>query len=120
MGGIVRRAAEDPVVAQVVPDVLRIDAEHEANCRDAIAQARLLTSDDEREPPVLLPSEKLQQMVQKSGWPPRYRALLWAMSGNEARRAAEANGSTYAQLISHRRPPNASTCMSEIDRDLGA
>ena len=72
------------------------------------------------------------------------------MAGNELRRTAEANGryrapphaaygmrvivrmrrrlhdlmhadnSTYAKLISHRRPPNSSTCMSEIDRDLGA
>jgi len=42
-------------------------------------------------PPVLPRSEKLGNMVEKSGWPPRYRALLWAMAGNQLRRTAEAN-----------------------------
>ena len=34
---------------QVVPDVLKVDAEHEALCREAIVQARLLACDDNRE-----------------------------------------------------------------------
>ena len=55
----------------------------------------------EQLPPVLPLSAKLGAMVQKSGWPPRYRALLWAMAGNEVRRTAEANGSTYEQVKKH-------------------
>ena len=31
---------------QVVPDVLKVDAEHEALCREAIVQARLLACDN--------------------------------------------------------------------------
>lgn len=41
------------------------------------------------------------------------------MAGNHVRRASEANGSSYRQLVSHRRPANSSTCMNEIERDLG-
>ena len=41
------------------------------------------------------------------------------MAGNHLRRASEANGISYRQLVSHRRPVNSSTCMTEIERDLG-
>jgi hypothetical protein len=41
------------------------------------------------------------------------------MAGNHLRRVSEANGISYRQLVSHRRPVNSSTCMTEIERDLG-
>ena len=72
-----------------------MDVDHEALCREAIVQARLLAQDSDgiqQLPPVLRQTEQLGEMVQKSGWPPRFRALLWAMAGNELRRRAEANG----------------------------
>ena len=118
-----REACVQDATAQVVPDRARmkVDAEHEVLCREAIMQARQMARDDDGETglPVLLSSEKLLSVAQKSGWPPRFRGLLWSMAGNRVRRKAEANGSSYEQLLHHVRPANSSTCIAEIDRDLG-
>ncbi|KAJ1482503.1 rab-GTPase-TBC domain-containing protein [Baffinella frigidus] len=101
------------------------EEELEAQCRAAILEAQQGGKGgmqgegggmEEQERPV---SEKLTQIVRQKGWPPRFRPLLWAWSGTARRRAAEAHGRTYAAMVSHRRPPDASTCLAEIERDLG-
>jgi hypothetical protein len=45
------RTAAAGTPAQVVPDVCKVDAEHESQCREAIVQARLQAQaqDDDRE-----------------------------------------------------------------------